>query len=660
MNATTFAIATNSYFTSSNSVKLTGSAPLGIVSIVVNGVTYTPVWTSLTNWSLTLPADTGTNTWTVQARDRRGNPIGGTFMISVQNNSVPQSPAGNVVFNEIMFNAPLPEGEYVEFFNRSTNTTFDLSGWVVNGLDYTFPTGSLLPPQKYLVLARSSVVFASVYNPLMPVFGTFNGNLQSDGETLSLIQPGATPDLDVVVDRVRYEAIPPWPATPIAQPGTALQLVDSSQDNSRVANWAVGPPLSRTPGATNSVASSLPEFPALWLNEVQVENLTGPTDNFGEREPWIELYNPGANAISLDGFHLGTNYSNPPQWAFPSSASIAPGEFLVVWLDGQPAQTSGTILHTDFRLNPGSGSIALSRYVNAQPQIVDYLNFDSLPANQSYGDVPDGQPFYRQALFYVSPAATNNSVFPPVTLSINEWMAENQGGLFNPATGKYDDWFELFNPTDTPADLSGFYLTDSLTDPFQYQIPAGFQVPANGFLLVWADDETSANTNTAALHVPFKLAKAGEEIGLFAPDGTAIDAVVFGAQSENVSEGRYPDAGALRILMPTSSPGSANLLPPASGPRLFPLQEEGHNYSPAAQSTFQPSRWPSSGVGLISAMVNSSLSHRRVSFNRTTRVPAISSTCRFQSPKVIASPTRANRPNRSVTRPDTVQASPVS
>ena len=80
--------------------------------------------------------------------------------MSVRKASVPESPVGNIVFNEIMFNAPVPEAEYVELFNRSTNTPFDLSGWVVNGIDYTFPSGSMLLPQKYLVLAKSSVVFA--------------------------------------------------------------------------------------------------------------------------------------------------------------------------------------------------------------------------------------------------------------------------------------------------------------------------------------------------------------------------------------------------------------------------------------------------------------------------------------------------------------------
>lgn len=564
INTATFGLNGNSFVTSSNSVTLTGNAPVDVVAITVNGVDYTPTWTSLTNWSLTLPAATGTSDWTVEAHDRFGNLVGNSQPATVENTATPASPVGNVVINEIMFNPVTPGGEYIELLNRST-TPFDLSGWTLNGLGYTFPPGSLLQPGKYLVLAVSRTVFARSYGGLVPAFGEFTGSLQKDGETLSLIQP--TINGDVVVDRVRYEPDAPWPTNSAQIPGISLQLVDAGQDNSRVANWAAD--LTRTPGAPNSVSATLPAFPTLWLNEVQAQNLTGPVDNFSERDPWVELFNTGTNSVSLDGLYLGTNYASPTQWAFPSTASIAPGQFLVVWLDGQPAQTSGAILHADFRLAAGSSSIALSRYVNGQPQIVDYLNFPALPANYTYGDIPDGQPCYRQTMFQPTPAGTNSEALASITVSINEWMAENEDGLFNPATGKFDDWFELYNPTATPADLAGYYLTDSLTDPFQYQIPAGFQIPAGGFLLVWADDKTSANTNSTDLHVPFKLSKGGEAIGLFSPDGTAVDAIVFGPQSENISEGRYPDGSSLRLFMSEPSPRRPNLLPPVSSAPLL-------------------------------------------------------------------------------------------
>lgn len=592
-NATAFAVNASSFVAANNSVTITGTAPVNAVTIIINGVNYTPTWLSLTAWSLTVPVPPGLFNWSVESRGRSGNLIGSSFVISVENTGVPDSPVGKVVFNEIMFNAATPEGEYLELFNRSTNTTFDLSGWLVNGLDYTFPPGTVLRPQQYLVLAKSSVIFAATYNAFVPVFGTFTGNLQTTGETLSLIKPGLTPTQDLVVDRVHYEAAAPWPTTPLTQPGTALQLVDAAQDNSRVANWSFSTLTRATPGAANAVSAPLPEFPALWLNEVQAENLTGPLDNFSEREPWLELYNSGTNTISLNGFYLGTNYSSATNWAFPAGASIAPGQFLVVWLDGQPAQTAGVALHTSFRLNPAGGAVVLARLVSGSPQIVDYLNYQPLPANYAYGDFPDGQPFYRESMYHPTPAGTNNALAAPITVSINEWMAENTAFLLNPATGKYDDWFELFNPSATPADLTGYYLTDNLGNPFQYQIPAGYVVPANGFLFVWADDKTTANsTNSPSLHVPFKLSKDGEAIGLFAPDGVPIDVVVFGSQTANLSEGRYPDAGSLRLFLPTPSPAAPNILPPATqtptittfaaqGGGTFQLEfptEAGHTY----------------------------------------------------------------------------------
>src|SRR5678815_5516292 len=85
---------------------------------------------------------------------------------------------------------------------------------------------------------------------------------------------------------------------------------------------------SLSPGAANQVVTNLPPFPPLWINEVQAENLTGLTDNNGEREPWIELVNTSTNAVSLQGLYLSPNYTNLLQWAFPAGASIGPTQFL--------------------------------------------------------------------------------------------------------------------------------------------------------------------------------------------------------------------------------------------------------------------------------------------------------------------------------------------
>ena len=188
----------------------------------------------------------------------------------------------------------------------------------------------------------------------------------------------------------------------------------------------------------------------------------------------MEIYNAGAATQSLAGLYLGTNGA-PTQWPFPSNVSIGPGQFLLLWLDGQIGQSAGSNLHTSFRLTPGNGSVLLSRFVSNTVQIVDYLNYSALPANYSYGNFPDGQPFYRQAMFKFTPAATNNAVLPPISVSINEWMADNATSIIDPATSSYDDWFEIYNPSNVTANLAGYYLTDTLTNQLQFQIPPGYR-----------------------------------------------------------------------------------------------------------------------------------------------------------------------------------------
>ena len=701
------------FSTNRNLVTLTGRAPVEVKTIKVNGVAYEPTWTSATNWTLRVELTAPTNTFLLEAFDLRGLPISGeTDTIKINLTAPGDSPVGKVVFNEIQFDPAVAGASFVELFNASTNTAFDLSSWRVNGLGYSFPAATILGPREFLILAKDRFVFQSAYGTNVVVFDEFPGTLQNDGEMLTLIKPGATPDQDVVIAQVRYDSIAPWP-TNTHGTGVSLQLIDAAQDNWRVSNWgvtqtdwrfasvtgaagsarlylflsvageawvddislvsgstpgvgtnlvrnggfesafrtnqggpwivpnnmsnsvvvmnsshsgaaslhvlatsggggaatsmyedvlpivtnathtlcfwyrsgtnsgnltvrlqpgsgiintvALGTPAAvATPGTTNTVVALLPAYPLLWLNEVQPNNTSGLTDNHGEREPWIELYNSGTNALSLSGFFLANNFLTLTQWAFPSGAVLSAGEFKVLFADGEPGESTTSEWHTSFRLTSPTGSVALVRLVNSTPQIVDYLNYSVSAPNRSFGSVPDGQPFERREMFYATPGATNNGAAPPVAVYINEWMAANTHTLANPANGKFDDWFEIYNPGTNTADLGGCYLTDTLTDPFQFQVPNNGQyvVPPGGFLLVWADGSSSHNTTNAAdLHVSFQLSKSGEAIGLFASDGTLIDAVTFGSQTNDVSQGRYPDGFGPIYFLPAPTPRAANQRP---------------------------------------------------------------------------------------------------
>ncbi|MEI7730395.1 MAG: lamin tail domain-containing protein [Verrucomicrobiota bacterium] len=557
----TFNVATPLYLeTNNNLITITGAAPVNVRGIYINGTDYPVTWaTNYTNWSLNVVLNRGTNLVKIQGYDQWGNPLTNalvSLVLNVTNNIDPE--AGFLVINEIMFNPSVSNASYVELFNRSTNTSFDLSNHRLKGVGYDFPAGTLLGPRSFLVLAMDTNAFQQAYGTNITPFAQFPGTLQSDGETLTLVKLGVTTNLDVIIDKVKYDTIAPWPSM-AATPGSgqALQLIDAAQDTARVSNWSDDAAIaSFTPGATNSVAGTIAPYPLVWLNEVQPNNPDGFKDNTGTPQPWIELYNNDTNTLSLNGYYLANSYTNLNEWAFPTGTVIAPGEFKIIFADGHPELNTGTVLHTSFRLNPTNGSIALVQ----DQRILDYLNYSNMLPRYSFGSCPDGQLFDRKTFYYVTPGTNNNGSFLPLTVRINEWMAGNTRTLLNPLNNKWDDWFELYNYGTNTADLSGYYLTRYTTNNFLFKIPNGYTIPPGGYYLVWADKLDAQNsTNLPNLHANFKLTKSGAYIGLFAPDGSPVDTVTFGAQTSDISQGRYPDGSTNVFSMTNATPGTANV-----------------------------------------------------------------------------------------------------
>lgn len=334
------------------------------------------------------------------------------------------------------------------------------------------------------------------------------------------------------------------------------------------------PALARyTPGASNSVLAAIPAIPKIWLNEILPANASGATDRLGHHHPWAELYNGGTTNLSLAGYFLANNYSNLTQWPFPAGTTLNAGQFLTVWLDGNPGESIASELHTSFVVPTNTGSLALVSINGGRTNLIDYLNYNVPQADHSYGSSPEGTITGRGVFYYPTFATTNNPASAPLAVFINEWMADNSGTLADPADNNFDDWFEIYNPGNTTADLAGYYLGTSLTNKTKFLVPSGYVVPAHGYLLVWADNQSAQNsTNLPDLHTNFKLSKSGEAIGIFAADGTVIDFVAFGAQVTDVSQGRFPDGAANIITLSVPTPRAVNLFQlPNTPPILDPV-----------------------------------------------------------------------------------------
>lgn len=155
---------------------------------------------------------------------------------------------------------------------------------------------------------------------------------------------------------------------------------------------------------------------------------------------------------------------------------------------------------------------------------------------------------------------TGTTPLPHPPLFINEWMAANTRTLADPADGDYADWLELYNPNEFAVDLFGYRLTDDATNTTKFVIPPGWSIPPNGYLLVWADEESFRNLTGTNLHVNFKLSQQGERIALYYPEGSLADLVEFGSQTNDVSQGRWPDGGVgTSSFFTTATPGSPNV-----------------------------------------------------------------------------------------------------
>jgi hypothetical protein len=141
-------------------------------------------------------------------------------------------------------------------------------------------------------------------------------------------------------------------------------------------------------------------------------------------------------------------------------------------------------------------------------------------------------------------------------LVINEFMASDANTLEDPCEpNEFPDWFELYNASPIPLDLEGMYLTDDLTNPTRWRIPAGVTIDAGGFLVFFADDDDEQGPT----HTNFKLSASGEEIGLFDADGsTLIHSISFGRQTTDVSYGLYPDASDHEQFFAIPTPGWEN------------------------------------------------------------------------------------------------------
>jgi hypothetical protein len=116
---------------------------------------------------------------------------------------------------------------------------------------------------------------------------------------------------------------------------------------------------------------------------------------------------------------------------------------------------------------------------------------------------------------------------------INEVCSDNETIILDDF-GENSDWIELYNSSNVPINLSGYFLSDDPDNLQKWTFPNS-SIEANGYRLIFASEEDVFSTY---IHTNFKLSKNGEPLLFSNTSGTIIDQLIIPPLEEDISYGR--------------------------------------------------------------------------------------------------------------------------
>ncbi len=296
-----------------------------------------------------------------------------------------------------------------------------------------------------------------------------------------------------------------------------------------------------------------PLLSGLFINEFMTSNRTIPDDS-GEFEDWIEIYNANSYGVDVGGLYVTDSLGAPTKFRIPSHTpsmtTINPNGYLLLFADDQKNQG---IHHLNFKLSREGEQIALIHY--DERTVIDSLSYTEQFSNAS------SSRFRDEGLWLsIPPSPGAENICPDLSnLVINEVMGNNKTAVEDDH-GEFDSWMELYNKGDTPIDIGGLFLSDSMANPYKFRVSTEYSdsttIDPYAYLTLWAD-----NTEAQGIrHLGFKIAKTGEEIGVFDYRGRLVDSITYPFISPNLSWGRSPDGydAWTKFLQPT--PSESNMI----------------------------------------------------------------------------------------------------
>lgn len=195
---------------------------------------------------------------------------------------------------------------------------------------------------------------------------------------------------------------------------------------------------------------------------------------------------------------------------------------------------------------------------NPAAQVKAEVDLSNNPIMVSFADNYDGYAPIRA--YWVNVSRRTPERLPELSgqhAVINEVMAYNARTKLD-QDGEPSDWIELYNPTDRPIHLGGYYLSDSLNNLTKWSIPGDVWLEPGEYVLIWASGKDQIGSE---LHTNFRIDQTGEAVILTSRDReTIIDYFYVPSLKMDFSYGRQPDGGKNAVIFDRLqvSPGGSN------------------------------------------------------------------------------------------------------
>ena len=465
-----------------------------------------------------------------------------------------------------------PDGDYSDWveIHNPTDEDIDLAGYSLTDdanqpRRYVFPNLTL-SAGEYLVVYASGKNSTDLSKKIVHL----PFSLKSTGETLYLYDPEGAEISKVTILNLAENA-----TCGTNDKGDTVYFQNPTPG---AANSGI-----KTGEGQNQVATS---SVSVYISEYTTSDTVTLADIDGDFSAWVELYNYGQTAVSLNGFALSDDATKNDKWLFPD-VMLEAGQYLVVFLSGKTmAYVAGNEIHADFKLSGEEDSLTL--YDNTK-KVVDSCTVYQLTSNLSCGRPAEEQTVWK---FFAraTPGAPNtvtgfdeiNSALYPMNkgLIINEVASVNRTG-HTASDGTTYDFVELYNPTEEPVSLMGYRLSANKLASKGCELPDVTLKAGEYFLVYCGADTTGYNTRTGEHFATFGISRYGETVYLFDAANVVVDSMKSGRLDDSQSCGRISGTDHKMYYFTAATPKTVNPTAGLKGPAATPVFSVTSGYAEA-------------------------------------------------------------------------------